>query len=89
LSSSKPSGIRNATSAKESWCWKCSIEKGMNKIDHWWMQSASCMCIVCFGVDIDDDMSLSHENGAYHGSHHDMPGGMFGQEIVGPRRVVL
>jgi hypothetical protein len=88
-SSPVPIGTGNKTSPKESWCWKCSVEKGINKIDHWWMQSANCMCIVCFGVDIDDDMSLHHSDSAAHSSHRDMPGGIFGQEIVGPRRVVL
>jgi hypothetical protein len=53
------------------------------------MQSASCMCIVCFGVDVDDDMSLHHSAGAAHASRHIVPGGLPGQEIVGPRRVVL
>jgi hypothetical protein len=61
----------------------------MNKIDHWWMQSASCMCITCFGVDVDDDMSLRRGSGAAHSSRHDAPGGIFGQETAGPRRMVL
>jgi hypothetical protein len=47
------------------------------------------MCTVCFGVDVDDDMSLHHSAGAAHASRHLVPGGLPGQEIVGPRRVVL
>ncbi len=61
----------------------------MEKIDHWWMQSASCMCITCFGVDFDDDMSLHRGGGASHSSHYDTPGSIFRQEIVGSRRVIL
>jgi hypothetical protein len=89
LNLSNPIGAGSTTSPKEPWCWKCSVEKGTTRIDHWWKQSANCMCIVCFGFEIDDDMHLSHRSGAPRGMHHDMPGGMFGQEIVGPRRVIL
>jgi hypothetical protein len=88
-SSLNPTSPGSTTSTKETWCWKCSVEKGIKKIDHWWMQSASCMCTVCFGVDVDDDMSLHHSAGAAHASRHLVPGGLPGQEIVGPRRVVL
>jgi hypothetical protein len=49
------------------------------------------MCIVCFGVDVDvdDDMSLHHSAGAAHARRHEVSGGLPGQEIVRPRRVVL
>ena len=86
-SSLNPNGLHNATLPKESWCWKCSVEKGMNKIDHWWMQSSSFFCLICFGIDVDDDMNLSRDVG--HISHHGRPGGLFRHETVGPRRVVL
>lgn len=55
-SSSNLNGVVSRALPKEPWCWKCGIEKGINKIDHWWMQSASCMCITCFGVGIDDEI---------------------------------
>ncbi|PMD26358.1 hypothetical protein NA56DRAFT_698536 [Hyaloscypha hepaticicola] len=86
-SSVHPNGPHNVTLPKEPWCWKCSLEKGMNKIDHWWRQSSSCFCLICFGIDVDDDMNLSRDVG--HSSHHGMPGGLFRHETVGPRRVVL
>jgi hypothetical protein len=88
-SSFDPTSPGSTASTKETWCWKCSVEKGINKIDHWWMQSTSCMCIVCFGVDVDDDMSLRQSAGVAHASRHEVPGGLPGQEIVRPRRVVL
>ncbi|KAE9365890.1 hypothetical protein N431DRAFT_495713 [Stipitochalara longipes BDJ] len=61
----------SATSAKTPWCWKCSIEKGVHKIDYWWMQSAGCMCMLCFGVDADDDMSIYRSSSGAHDSHRE------------------
>jgi len=87
-STSNTCGLGNAIT-KEPWCWKCNVEKGFAKIDQLWMQSAGCFCMVCCGVDIDDDISLSRENGANRSTHHNVPGGMFGQEVLGPRRVIL
>lgn len=85
-SSVHPNGPQNTTLPNEPWCWKCSVERGMKKIDRWWMQSSSCFCLICFGIDVDDDMNLSRDFGH---SNHGMPGGSFRHENLGPRRVVL
>jgi hypothetical protein len=79
----------NSFPQKEPWCWKCNVEKVFAKMDQMWMQSAGCFCIVCCGVDLDDDMSLSRGNGLTSSVHHNVPGRRFGQEVVGPRRVIL
>ena len=56
-------------STKVHWCWKCTMEKGVNKIDHWWTQSAGCMCMLCFVVNVDDDMSIYQSSGGALNSH--------------------
>jgi hypothetical protein len=79
---------KNMISPEEPWCWKCNLEKAFAKVDRLWTQSAGCVCIVCCGFDIDDDMSASRGNGATRSTHYNVPGGMFGQELIGPRRVI-
>jgi hypothetical protein len=86
---SNRSHINNETPQREPWCWKCTVGKGFAKIDQWWAQSASCLCIICCGLDIDDDLSLSHGNGGSHSAHRNIAGRTFGRETLGPRRVIL
>jgi hypothetical protein len=86
---SNTSCSNNITPQREPWCWKCAVEKGFAKLDQWWMQSASCLCIICCGVDIDDDLSLSRGSGGTGSVRHDIPGRAFGQERLRPRRVAL
>ncbi|KAN0090465.1 hypothetical protein V8E51_019044 [Hyaloscypha variabilis] len=92
-SSPTPSSIsRNyigTASVKAPWCWKCSLEKGVNKIDHWWMQSAGCLCGSCFGDNVDDESNIYQNSGGAHNSQRGPNGEVFGQEIAGPRRIVL
>ena len=71
-----------APKEKEVWCWRCQVGKAADMIDRWWMRSASCLCFVCCGYDIDDDVSI------YHGSSGIRGGGLT-REILGPRRVIL
>ncbi len=40
---------------KDPWCWKCSLQSGVGKLDQWWMKSAGCVCFVCCGFDIDEE----------------------------------
>jgi hypothetical protein len=88
LESSQTREPKNMVSPKGPWCWKCNLEKAFTKVDRLWTQSAGCFCIVCCGVDIEDDMSASRGNGATRRTHHNVPGRMFGQELIGPRRVI-
>ncbi|KAH7397524.1 hypothetical protein BKA64DRAFT_38638 [Cadophora sp. MPI-SDFR-AT-0126] len=71
---------------KEKWCWKCTLQSAVGKLDDWWMKSAGCVCFVCCGFDIDEDGNVS--NGTSHQYNGAMRRG-YGSEMSGPRMVVL
>ena len=43
---------------KELRCWKCRLGYAREKMDHFWTNAASCMCFVCCGIDIDEDLNV-------------------------------
>ncbi|KAI9046746.1 hypothetical protein LZ554_009484 [Drepanopeziza brunnea f. sp. 'monogermtubi'] len=40
---------------EQAWCWRCSLQSALGKLDQWWLKSAGCMCFVCCGFDTDGD----------------------------------
>ena len=48
---------------KEHWCWKCQLIRLSSKLDHCWTNTAGCMCFVCCGVDIEEDLDLGCSRG--------------------------
>ena len=66
-------------------------------MDHFWTNAASCMCFVCCGIDIDEDLNVYPGNsggrtglGPYGGAG--LRGGLRGGEnfdAVRPRRVEI
>ncbi|KAK0107990.1 hypothetical protein ONS96_003768 [Cadophora gregata f. sp. sojae] len=83
--------------AKENWCWRCTLRSAVGKLDDWWMKSARCICFVCCGFDIEDDMDGERErgdgrgNGSGSGTGSGRGSGYRSRysEMEGPRRVVL
>ncbi|KAH8670266.1 hypothetical protein BGZ60DRAFT_31927 [Tricladium varicosporioides] len=55
LSLSHPHPISRKPKVKPDRCWKCTLGKGCKKLDKWWMDSASCICFVCCGFDIEGE----------------------------------
>lgn len=70
---------------KEPFCWKCAAGKAGAKIGKWWKSSASCLCFVCCGFDIEDDMNM-HCTSTYPGYTTSMRA-TSSQDYLGQRRV--
>ena len=45
---------------KDHVCWKCKAEAFFAKVDRLWVRSASCLCFVCCGFDIEDGSTVPH-----------------------------
>jgi hypothetical protein len=87
-------GANPESQPKAAWCWKCSIDKVVMKLDKFWYNGAACLCFVCCGFDIDEDSN--RERGRACGippagfRYLDGSGGYEDQETyLAPRRVVV
>ncbi|KAE8441642.1 hypothetical protein EG329_004609 [Mollisiaceae sp. DMI_Dod_QoI] len=76
---------RTGPELKEPFCWKCAAGKAGTMIGKWWKSSASCLCFVCCGFDIEDDMSM-HYSSSNPGCAAYIRGAS-SQEYLGSRRV--
>ncbi|RDL41132.1 uncharacterized protein BP5553_01111 [Venustampulla echinocandica] len=75
--------------SKPTLCWKCWVEMGFEKMDQWWLKSASCLCFVCCGFDIEGDMRLRCGPRSSSGANFCPSPRTSTTDMLGPRRVVL
>jgi hypothetical protein len=68
-------------------CWKCQVEKASEKIDQWWAKTASCLCFVCCGFDLDEEMGVNYYGTSRNAFHR--YDGANDPEMLRPRRVIL
>jgi len=88
-------GRTSEIKGKASWCWKCKIERGWQKMDRFFIGAAGMACFICCGYDIEDDGSVSYsDNGAVFNPFNSGLRGVAGVShrpsiSLAPRRVVL
>lgn len=88
-------GRTSEINEKVSWCWKCKIERGWQKMDRFFIGAAGMACFICCGYDIEDDGSISYsDNGAvFNPFNSGLRGeaGMFHRPSISlaPRKVAL
>jgi hypothetical protein len=81
-------------STRRTWCWKCTVDNAVVRLDKFWYNGAACLCFVCCGFDIDEDSnrtsrasdSLPHAGFRYLDGPVDVEGD---GENLAPRRVFL
>jgi len=71
----------------DDFCWKCQFGKACEKIDQCWAKSASCICFVCCGFDIDEEMGVNYYGRSRNAfRRYD---GANDPDVLIPRRVIL
>ncbi|KUJ15162.1 uncharacterized protein LY89DRAFT_735295 [Mollisia scopiformis] len=74
---------------RDPFCWKCATGKAGKKIDQWWKSSASCLCFICCGFDIDEEHVHYAETNEGSSSYGPYSGRSPSNGDFGPRRITL
>jgi hypothetical protein len=52
---------------RKPFCWRCACGQAGEKICHWWKSSVNCLCFVCCGYDLEEDVTTHNPTPGYPG----------------------